>query len=427
MTQTKPTLELIPLKTKLESGCTNTMDVLVKIKSPDIEVGSVERPALNVSLVLDRSGSMGGGRMRDAVEAAKTCIDNLLPSDTVSCVTFDDQIEVLFPSQRATEKQRLKSLFNQLHPRGNTALQAAWVKGGLEVTNSFVDSAINRVLLVTDGQANVGECNPSTICEQVRGLRTRGVSTSTIGIGGDFNEDLLIPMADAGAGNSWHVRSSEDLAKIFDVELSGLVSQFGHSATLGIRAAAGVEIVDVLNDFEKTIDGRHRLPNLTAANDLDIIVRLRFFERPEGQLEDAVRIDLSFVGQKSGIAERVDASIALDFVTAEEAAKSPVSAATAEAAVLLDNARDRRAAIERLDLGDIAGANLSIRSLASRTRDLNDLSPSPALFAELEGVQDEIAAMESREMEMARKMMSYSSNTRRQSKSALLNERMKKK
>ncbi|MFM8439873.1 MAG: vWA domain-containing protein, partial [Acidobacteriota bacterium] len=408
MTQTKPTLELIPLKTKLEAGCTNTMDVLVKIKSPEIETSGVDRPALNLSLVLDRSGSMGGTKMRDAIEAAKTCIDNLLPSDTISCVVFDEHIEVLFPSQRATEKQRLKSLFEVIYPRGSTALQAAWVKGGLEVTNSFVESAVNRVLLVTDGQANVGECNPSTICEQVRGLRARGVSTSTIGIGGDFNEDLLIPMADAGAGNSWHVRTSEDLTKIFDVELSGLVGQFGHSATLGIRAAAGIEILDVLNDFEKTADGRHRLPNLTAANDLDIIVRLCFSERPEGRLEDAVRVDISFVGQTSGIAERVDASLALDFVAAEEAAKSPASPATAEAAVLLDNARDRRRAIERLDLGDFAGASYSINSLASRTRDLHGIHPSLSLMSELEGVQDEIAAMERREMDMARKMMSYS-------------------
>jgi Ca-activated chloride channel family protein len=426
MSQTKPTVEIIPLKKKLEAGREHTMDVLVRIKSPEMETAGVKRPDLNLCVVLDRSGSMSGNKMNEAKQATKTCIDNMLPTDRLGCVTFDDHIEVLFPNQAVTDKGRLRNLVDRIVLGGSTALHGGWVKGGLEVTNEFKPDAVNRVLLVTDGQANVGECNHQVLCHQARELNARGVSTTTIGIGADFNEDLLIPMAEAGGGNSWHVKTPEDMVRIFDVELQGLVAQFGHTVTLGLKAPSGVEILDVINDFEKTPDGRHILPNLTAANDLDVVVRLRISERAEGILDSAVDVNLSFIGQSSGVPERVEANLSLEMVSAEEAAKETENAVAAEASLLLNNARDRRVAMDRLDSFDFDGARESLESMVRLVENRIMFAPSEGLAAELRSLRDEMHRVESRDVPMARKAMAFNFSSRQKGKFGFMEDQSEK-
>src|SRR5207302_5578297 len=172
----------------------------------------------------------------------------LLPSDRVSVVIFDDKIDVLAPSQLAENKASLKELLATVQARGATALHEAWVRSGLEVSEHLLDDGINRVLLITDGLANVGVTSTDEIVSQAMGLFHRGVSTSTIGIGDDFNEDLLMPMAQSAGGNAWHAEHADDMQRIFAVELEGLIAQVAHTVTLGLIPADGVRIVDVLND-----------------------------------------------------------------------------------------------------------------------------------------------------------------------------------
>jgi len=163
-----------------------------------------------IAFILDRSGSMEGEKMVRAREAAMFCVDQMLATDRLSVVTFDDHIDVLFPSEPVTNKQSMKDLISRVGARGSTALHEAWVRGGLTVSEKMLDKGINRVVLITDGLANIGITSTDEIVTQAMGLFQRGVSTSTIGIGADFNEDLLMPMAQSGGGNAWHVVEPED-------------------------------------------------------------------------------------------------------------------------------------------------------------------------------------------------------------------------
>src|SRR6185503_910450 len=350
-----PKVEFFTKHAKLEAGREQTVDVLIRITPPalsTIRPNWKGRPDLNLSLVLDRSGSMEGEKMIRAREAAMFCGDQMLATDRLSVVTFDDQIEVLFPSEPVTNKEAMKALISRVNARNSTALHEAWVRGGLTVSGNLLDQGINRVVLITDGLANVGVTNTDEIVTQAMGLFQRGVSTSTIGIGADFNEDLLMPMAQAGGGNAWHVVEPDDMQHIFQIELEGLIAQFAHTVSLSLIPADGVRVVDVLNDFEYTETGRYRLPNLQAGSPLDIVVQLRAGAQEVGTQMRLLDLRLGFTPQDAKNAEVLKQAHTVEFATQTEVERSPVNDDVMKTVQFLMNARARNEAMKRMDLGD---------------------------------------------------------------------------
>lgn len=409
MSQTKPSLNIIPVKSKLEESKEQIIDVLLRIKTPEINLEGIKRPPLNLCVALDRSGSMGGNKIREAIEATKMCIDRMGSEDQIGLVVFDDHVETIFPNRPVTDKSALKSQVERIMLGGSTALHAGWVQGGIEVSKKQAPNAVNRVLLITDGQANVGESRSQVLTHQARELNLRGISTTTIGIGQDFNEDLLIPMGEAGGGNAWHVETPESMTKIFDIELNGLVNQFGHSVTLGIEPTAGVEVLDVLNDFQTEADGRYKLPNLTAANDLDVVVKVKIPPTGIGNPTEIAKFNITFVGQASGIAERAEASLSLSFVSSEEAATVSDDPIVEEATILLSNARDRQEVMAYMDRHDYEGAQRVLGSLHSRVYNANAAHPSVLFEDEMTELARERQMIAEGQGRVARKSMAFAS------------------
>src|SRR6478752_6448249 len=150
-----------------------------------------QRPPINVALVLDRSGSMSGTPLAAAREAAARFASFLTGHDRLSIVAFDDQV---------------RTIFGPVQAGGSTNLSGGWLKGRKLVEKDLVEGT-NRVVLLTDGQANVGVIDPAKLVGLAQAGVAKGVSTTCIGFGAGFNEDLLEPMASAGAGNYWYVES----------------------------------------------------------------------------------------------------------------------------------------------------------------------------------------------------------------------------
>ena len=369
MTDISPKIEFFTKTTKLEADREQTVDVLIRITPPLVTQYSFTRPRLNLSIVLDRSGSMGGSKMHQAREAAKYCVDLMLPTDRLSVVIFDENIDLLFPSEPVTNKESMKDLISRIEARGSTALHEAWVRGGLTVSDDLLATGINRVLLITDGQANVGLTNVDEIVSQAMGLFQRGVSTSTIGIGADFNEDLLMPMAQSSGGNAWHVVEAEDMQRIFQTELEGLISQFGHTVSLGLIPADGVVISDSLNDFDLTETGRYRLPNLQAGSPLEILVQLKVPHQAAGTKMRLLDLKLGFTPQDARTAEVVKQVHEIEFASKYEVEALPINYDVVKAVQFLMNARAKREAMNRIDLGDYSGAQHILVESLHRTQE----------------------------------------------------------
>ncbi|MBD2394684.1 VWA domain-containing protein [Cyanobacterium aponinum FACHB-4101] len=270
----KPQVQFICLRDAIASDSVTNLDVIVRITIPEIQTNRQRLP-LNLGLVIDRSGSMGGDKIRYARRAAIYAVQQLSESDRISVTIYDDQVEVIIPSQNATDKQNIINRINGITPRNMTALYDGWLEGATQVSKYLQPERLSRVILLSDGLANVGETNPDVIGNDVNGLSKRGVNTTTMGIGDDFNEDLMQGMALSGDGNYYFIQNPDQLPSIFNAELQGIMATIGQKVSLGINAFSPVELVDVFNDLDKTEFGNYKLPNLVAGNDIDVVLRLK--------------------------------------------------------------------------------------------------------------------------------------------------------
>lgn len=208
----------------------------------------VNRPPINVALVLDRSGSMSGEPLAAAKDAALRFARFLGPADRLSVVAFDDQVLTVY-GPRAGGDPAVESAIRPIGPGGSTNLSGGWLKGRSLVESGMV-TGTNRVVLLTDGQANQGITEPDELAAATGGAQAQGISTTTIGFGAGFNEDLLKAMSSAGRGNAWYVEKADQMTGIFDEEIEGLVALAGQNVEVEIRLShPQVQGVTLLQEY----------------------------------------------------------------------------------------------------------------------------------------------------------------------------------
>lgn len=405
-------IQLIPLRAAVCSERSTTLDVLVRITPPAPEK-TIERPQLNLGLVIDRSGSMGGQKIEYARQAASYAIEQLLPSDRVSITIYDDQIETLVPSTLATHKSHLLQQIKKIHPRNSTALHAGWEQGGIQVSQHLNPEHLNRVILLSDGLANVGETNPDVIASDVNGLTKRGVSTTTMGIGQDYNEDLLEAMARSGDGNYYYIQSPEQLPSIFQQELLGLMATVGTNVTLGIEPQAGVELVEVLNQLDVTPNGRFRLPNLVISNPVDVVVRLKVPAMTEEV--DLCYFRLSWNDPEQPQEQKIRVSLRLPVVSAAQLEEFPFNSEVRQQAILMMTGRAKKEAVRLVDGGDYDRASQLLQETKQQLLNNPDL---PMSAPEMEAITDLEVQLQQRDYNTYRKTSTHQSYTRAFSRSS---------
>jgi Ca-activated chloride channel family protein len=195
---TQPTILFSP-RTSAISAQGGVLDVLVRVQAPDQPAQSKATVTpKRLSLVVDRSGSMDGQPLTEALRCVTHIADCLTPADQLSVVVYDDKVNVLLPLAPMQSPTVVRQLLANIQSGGSTDLFGGWEAGAKQLEGG-ITSTISRVILLSDGQANHGLCEISEIEKHCSAMLARGVSTTTVGLGRGFNEDLMIAMARAGA------------------------------------------------------------------------------------------------------------------------------------------------------------------------------------------------------------------------------------
>ena len=249
-------------------------------------------PPVNLSLVIDKSGSMADAdKLSRVKEALLTLVSQLRETDVLSIVVFDSEAQVLLPARRIGDRGLVRELIRGLRPGSSTNIHAGLMLGYVEALKNYRREWTNRVVLLTDGIANQGVTDPGEIARASLSFNDRGVDLSTIGVGLDLNKDLLRELAKSGRGLFHFVADARDIDKVFFKEFQSLVSPVASEPDLNVEYGPGLELVQVYGYEPRRRDGAvsFKLDNMNQG--LTQVVLLRFKVTRRG--EDAARLPVN--------------------------------------------------------------------------------------------------------------------------------------
>ncbi len=237
----------------------------VRISAPPAPASTgAPRPAVDVALVLDRSGSMDGSKIMMARKAVTHAVRLLKPDDHLAVVCYDDQVDTVLTRTPASREAKalVFGRLAQVDARGSTNLSGGWLAGAHELQPGAdgalsstqanllepVASGVKRVLLLTDGLANAGEVDPQVLAATAARLRAEGITTFTFGIGADFDEVLLSRLATQGGGHFYYVEKAGQIPDFFASELGEALEVTARDVVFEIAGSPGLQ-VELLNDL----------------------------------------------------------------------------------------------------------------------------------------------------------------------------------
>ena len=344
------------------------------------------RPPVNLAFVLDRSGSMNGDKIRLAKQAVEASIARLHDEDRFAIVVYDEQIDVVVGSTRATADARRMAVdrLKEIDARGSTNLGEGWLRGCEQVAAALSAEGVNRCLLLTDGLANVGITDRDELARHAGELRARGVSTTTFGVGNDFDEVLLQAMASGGGGHFYYIASATSIEDLITSEVGETLDIVARDVIVEVTAPDGVQ-VESLSPYP-TRDGRGRteivVGDLTSDERVSIVLRLNF---PYGQVGHST-------GAVVGLADRDDVladgsvKLAWEYATDQENDSQDRDREVDRAVPRTFASRARQEAVGRNRAGDYKAAQRAVEATARRIRKYAGRDPElRAVVSELEG------------------------------------------
>ncbi|MFN0203720.1 MAG: vWA domain-containing protein [Bacteroidia bacterium] len=219
----------------LKNGETKSVYLYVELLAGEVTTTQKRLP-LNIALVLDRSGSMGGDKMTYTKKAADFVIDQLDSEDILSIVQYDDKIEVVQAAEKVKNKALLHKKVEAIEARSMTNLSGGILEGYHQVSKNKKEGLVNRVLLLSDGLANEGITDVSQLQTLVqKKFRESGIALSTFGVGADYDEKLMTNLSEYGGANYYFIDSPDKIPSIFAKELEGLLQVVGQNASLKVK------------------------------------------------------------------------------------------------------------------------------------------------------------------------------------------------
>jgi len=391
---TSLTLHARPERKFINTGGSEcSIDFHMKMGSAPVQK-KPERLPLKLALVLDRSGSMQGEKIKIAKRATLAVLDQLTERDKVAVVVFDDRIDLIQSIDRVTPalKSQVRKALDKIEARANTALHEGWLTGCNSIVTdagTLSEEVLARCFLLTDGIANVGETDPERIAGEAAGVREHtAISTSTFGIGQDYNELLLGPLAVAGGGQFHNLRTPEEILNTFVGELGELLSIAVRQVRLEIEIESGLNM-ELVSPF--WIDAAKRfiaIGDLQYDEEQHAVIRVQFPAQWNSERR-SVRARLVWLEgtlEKQSAWQELNFSYASDLMCKEETPDSEV----VHWASLHEADRARREAVKRNKQGDYAGAQAVLYGAAKK---IASSSSSAPLQVEADALRDLAAPM----------------------------------
>lgn len=333
---------------------------VVKVGLTGAALPAGERPAVNLALVLDRSGSMQGDRIARAREAAIAAVQRLDERDYVSVVVFDDRIDVLAGAQTASEanKAAIVEKLRTVEARGATAIFGGVSAGASEIRKNLARKLVNRIVLLSDGAANVGPSSPEELGLLGASLVKEGVSVSTLGVGLGYNENLMAALATRSDGNTYFIENGDDIPRIFDAELGDAFQVAARDVRLSVRFrdAFPVELIGRdgrIEDGVVSVD----FNQIYSRQEKYVLVRTEFPVGKDGETREFAAAEVSWVLPGSDAAGSAAATGSVSFSADPAKVRASGDAKVLVQSVKTQNALRTQRALELNAAGDYEEAS----------------------------------------------------------------------
>ncbi len=351
---------------EIPTGQRHTLFLMLQLDAgPAPEVGT--RRPLNLSLVIDRSGSMAGQKIEYTRQAAKVLVQNLGAADTLSIVLYNDTVETLLMPEKVTNKDLINQQISKIKPGGTTNLSGGWLEGCQLVARNMSGDQLNRVILMSDGLANRGVVRPDQLIPMTQIKQNDGVTTTTMGLGKDFNEDLLMQMANAGGGAFYFIESPEVAPDIFREELNGLLNVVGQNLVVGLALTEYVTGVVQMNDYPFRTDGKnaaYRMGDVFGEETKTLMLEINVppLTTPGPYRLGMLRIEYDDLHADG--ATRRSVELPIDITVSADAANRLPDPSVRHSVLILQAAQARREAVKAADGGRFDTASQILRTAA---------------------------------------------------------------
>jgi Ca-activated chloride channel family protein len=258
--------------------------VLLEVKGGDNAKAKAAAP-VNLAIVMDRSGSMRGSRLPNAIRAATAAVDRLNDGDTVSVITFDTRTSIVVPPTEigSGSRERVNSDIRRIALGGDTCISCG-IEDGLAQIERTVGK-VNKMILLSDGDANHGVRDIGGFRAIAERARERNTPITSIGVDVDYNENILSALSVESNGRHYFVENDSALARVFEEEANRLTDTVASNAEVAIDLAPGVELDRVFDRSFRRSGSRITVPLGTFASgeQKTILMKVRMPVRTDGE------------------------------------------------------------------------------------------------------------------------------------------------
>jgi Ca-activated chloride channel family protein len=318
-----------------------------------------ERVPLNLAIILDKSGSMRHyDKIGNARLGAIEIIERLAPDDILSLVVYSDRPQVIFPAQRVRDKDAIIEIISGIYAGGSTALYGGVAYGADQVRKNMSWEYMNRIILLSDGLANVGPSSTEALADLGSMLEAEGITVTTIGVGLDYNEDLMTSLAATSGGNAYFASTGRELPVIFAEEIGEAMTLTARDVRIRIDCPEGVRPVGVIGR-EGRISGRTmtvEVGKLYGKKEKFALFEIEVTGEEGGESLEIARVDVEYSDPLTNETRKDRQSVSVTFDRDERVVLEKENTEVTKQAVLTRASDAKREAVALADKGDVGGA-----------------------------------------------------------------------